>query len=76
MASYNGGYGNYVEIDHGRGLVSFYAHLKSFAVKAGAQVEQGQQIARSDNTGTSTGAHLHFGTHKNGAAVDPMGYLP
>lgn len=75
MASYNGGYGNYTCIDHGSGLSTCYAHQSQFGVSSGQQVNQGQVIGYSGNTGASTGPHLHFEVRINGAAVDPMGYL-
>lgn len=74
-AGVNGGYGNYVEIQHGEGLVTFYGHLSTIAVKAGQKVRKGQTIARSGNTGTSTGPHLHFGVHQGGKPADPLRYL-
>jgi len=75
MASYNGGYGNYTCVDHGSGLSTCYAHQSSFAASSGQQVDQGQVIGYSGNTGASTGPHLHFEVRINGGAVDPMGYL-
>lgn len=71
----NGGYGNYVEIDHGKGLHTFYGHLSKIEVRVGQAVDKGDTIARSGNTGTSTGAHLHFGLHKDGVGRDPRTYL-
>lgn len=71
----NGGYGNYVELDHGGGLTTFYGHLQTEKVKVNDSVRQGQVIALSNNTGSSTGDHLHFGVHLNGDPVDPMDYL-
>ena len=74
-AKWNGGYGNYIEIDHGNGIHSFYGHLNSYNVKAGDDVLQGQEIGKSGNTGGSTGPHLHFGVHKNGNTVNPYDYI-
>lgn len=74
-AGLNGGYGNYVEIDHGHGLVSFYGHLSAISVKAGRHVDKGDPIGTSGNTGNSTGPHLHFGVHLRGAARDPRDFL-
>lgn len=71
----SGGYGNFTCVDHGGGLSTCYAHQSSFAVSPGQQVNQGQIIGASGNTGNSTGPHLHFETRLNGGAVDPMGYL-
>jgi murein DD-endopeptidase MepM/ murein hydrolase activator NlpD len=66
-------YGNHIIIDHGSGYVTLYAHLSqnSFQVAVNDSVSRGQYIARSDNTGTSTAAHLHFELRVNGNAVDP-----
>lgn len=82
LAGDGGGYGNYVELDHGDGLHTFYGHLQSFKVSTGDQVERGQIVALTNNTGTSTGPHLHFGVHEgcsaeafSGTGVDPMPYL-
>ena len=61
-----GGYGNYISIDHGGGLMSFYGHASALYVKQGAKVTAGQKIAAVGTTGSSTGCHLHFGMHKNG----------
>ena len=75
LAAYTGGYGNYTCVDHGGGLSSCYAHQSSFAVSPGDQVDQGDVIGYSGNTGSSTGPHLHFEIRVNGSAVDPLGYL-
>lgn len=71
----NGGYGNYVAIHHAGGLLTFYAHLSVIGVRVGQKVERGEQIAKSGNTGTSTGPHLHFGVHRKGTSVNPADYL-
>jgi murein DD-endopeptidase MepM/ murein hydrolase activator NlpD len=75
IAAPEGGYGNYICIDHGGGLSSCYAHLMSFNVSQGQHVSQGQVIAISDCTGLCFGPHLHFEVRVNGSVVDPMGYL-
>lgn len=77
----NGGYGNYVVIDHGNGLLSYYGHMTRAIVSAGQTVSQGQQIGIMGSTGYSTGNHLHFevrvndGTSRSVAARNPMNYL-
>jgi murein DD-endopeptidase MepM/ murein hydrolase activator NlpD len=75
QAGPNGGYGNYVEIRHGAGLTSFYGHLSAIGVRVGEKVGRGDVIAKSGNTGSSTGPHLHFGVHRNGAPVNPAEFL-
>jgi hypothetical protein len=74
-AGVNGGYGNYILLDHGDGVKTAYAHLNSFEVNVGDEVDKGQVIALSDNTGSSTGPHLHFEVIANGTPVDPEPYL-
>ena len=75
-AQWKEGYGNYVEIDHGNGLHSFYGHLNSYNVKIGDYVQQGQEIGKVGSTGYSTGNHLHFGVFNNGKIDNPLKYLP
>jgi len=65
-------YGNCVIIDHGMGVQSLYAHLSSFAVKAGDMVEKDQELGRSGMTGLAAGDHLHFTMLVNGHAVNPI----
>ena len=64
-----------VYIDHGGGVTSRYGHLSKVLVKVGQSVSQGDVIARSGNTGNSTGPHLHFEIRVNGNAVSPLSYL-
>jgi len=71
FAGWNGGYGNMVEIDHGNGLTSLYAHMDSILTSLGQTVSAGQTIGTVGSTGNSTGAHLHFGLYQDGAAIDP-----
>jgi len=70
------GYGNYVIIAHGGGIVTLYGHLAVTMVKVGQTVTQGQQIGVEGSTGNSTGVHLHFEVRVNGTPVDPSPYLP
>jgi murein DD-endopeptidase MepM/ murein hydrolase activator NlpD len=72
---WNGGYGNYIIIDHGGGYSSLYAHLSSISVSNGAKVTQGDRIGAVGSTGWSTGPHLHFEIRRNGTAVNPLGYV-
>jgi len=74
-AGKTGGYGNMVEIDHGNGITTRYAHLSTILVNAGDKIATGEAIARSGSTGRSTGPHLHYEVRLNGEAVDPMRFL-
>jgi murein DD-endopeptidase MepM/ murein hydrolase activator NlpD len=71
FAGERNGYGMTVEVDHGGGMVTRYAHLSSPAVAVGQTVESGQVIASSGNSGRSTGPHLHFEVLENGRPVNP-----
>lgn len=75
MAGRYQNWGNVVELDHGRGLHTFYAHCASVLVKPGDQVKRGQTIATLGSTGRSTGNHCHYGVKVNGNWVDPKKYL-
>ncbi len=76
FSGWNGGYGNVVDIDHGGGVVTRYAHNSRLLVRRGSFVYQGQVIAYSGNTGRSTGPHVHFEIRHNGRPVNPIRYLP
>ena len=71
-ASYVSGYGYLIEIDHGAGVTTVYAHNSENLVEAGDIVGRRQMIARVGNTGNSTGAHLHFEVRLDGVPIDPM----
>ncbi|MDQ4071569.1 MAG: M23 family metallopeptidase [Actinomycetota bacterium] len=71
----SGGYGNYMCIQHTRSLSTCYAHNSRLGARRGDRVRQGQVIARSGNTGNSTGPHLHFETRIGGKPVNPMRFL-
>ncbi|WIW87821.1 M23 family metallopeptidase [Sphingobium sp. V4] len=69
------GYGNVVEVEHGNGIMTRYAHLSGFAGRVGQKVVRGDMIARMGSTGRSTGPHLHFEVRLNGQAVNPRPFL-
>lgn len=69
------GYGRLVELDHGNGLVTRYAHNKKNLVAVGDKVDKGQVIALMGNSGRSTGTHVHFEVLRDGKAVNPMSYI-
>lgn len=70
-----GGFGNFIRINHGNGVESIYAHLSHVNVKKGEKVKAGNLIGLMGNTGSSTGAHLHFEIRKNGKPIDPLTVL-
>ncbi|MCS6987831.1 MAG: M23 family metallopeptidase [Sphingomonadaceae bacterium] len=71
LAGWSGGYGQVVEVDHGRGLKTRYAHLSRIDVRPGQAVGQGQRIGAVGSTGLSTGPHLHYEVWRDGRAVNP-----
>lgn len=74
-ASVAGGYGNLVVLDHGNGVTSRYAHLSAMLVQSGQPVTAGMIIARSGNTGASTGPHLHYETRVRDTPKDPFLFI-
>ena len=77
VSTYNqGGYGYYVCIDHGGGLVTLYGHCSQLIARVGRTVQAGDVIALSGSTGRSTGPHLHFEVRVNGQRTNPRSYLP
>ena len=70
-----GGYGNVVEVDHGNGYMTRYAHNSANVAEVGTRVHAGQVIAKVGSTGRSTGPHCHFEVWLNGRPVNPMAYV-
>ncbi len=70
-AGVRSGYGNVIEIDHGNGYVTRYAHNSRLVAQVGDLVRGGQEIAKAGSTGRSTGAHVHFEVWENGVVVNP-----
>ena len=75
FAGINGPFGRMVELDHGYGLRTHYAHLSNSLVQQGQTVERGMRIGEVGSTGRSTGPHLHYGVEVNGRTVDPTDYI-
>jgi murein DD-endopeptidase MepM/ murein hydrolase activator NlpD len=74
-AEWFGGYGNYIQIEHGGDIETRYGHLSAYAVAAGDHVTKGELIGYVGSTGDATGPHLHYEVRIAGDAVDPMPYL-
>lgn len=70
-----GGYGNKIDIDHGNGFHTWYAHLSRVAVKPGDRIEKARTIGFVGSTGASTGPHLHYQIMRDGKAIDPTPFL-
>ena len=75
LDSWGGSYGYYIQIDHGSGLQTLYAHCSSICVTTSQQVQAGQIIGYVGHTGRVTGSHLHLETHVNGSRTDAMEYF-
>jgi hypothetical protein len=69
------GYGRVVEVDHGNGLTTRYAHLSAYIAREGQRVQTGTPIAQVGSTGRSTGPHLHFEVHRDEGSLDPKSFL-
>lgn len=74
-ARFNGGYGLSVEIDHGFGYRTVFAHLSAINVKVGQVVSRGDLIAKTGNSGLSSGPHLHYEVHHKGIKLDPKNFF-
>ncbi len=75
FAGWKGGYGRVVEIDHGLGIKTRYAHLYSIEVKVGDEVDYRQMIGKLGSSGRSSGPHVHFEVRYGDKPLDPMGFL-
>ena len=71
----SGGYGNLVELDHGRGITTRYGHLSKISAEPGSRVTRGQVIGYMGSTGRSTGSHLHYEVRIDGRAVNPIPFM-
>lgn len=74
-AGWNGGYGNFIQINHGGGIATAYGHNTTLLVGNGDYVSVGQPIARAGTTGNSTGCHVHFEVRQNGTAINPRPFM-
>jgi murein DD-endopeptidase MepM/ murein hydrolase activator NlpD len=75
LSEYSSGYGNFIEIDHGGGIVSRYAHCSRRMVEVGDEVLRGDLIATVGSTGQSTGPHLHYEILVDGEFIDPLDFI-
>jgi murein DD-endopeptidase MepM/ murein hydrolase activator NlpD len=69
------GFGKFVQVDHGYGIETIYAHNQSLSVRSGQKIKRGHLLAAVGNTGHSTGPHLHYEVRVNGIAVDPLYFI-
>lgn len=69
------GYGKHIEVDHGYGYKTLYAHLNKFSAKQGTKIKRGDLIGYVGNTGSSTGPHLHYEVIKDGKSVNPVNFF-
>ena len=74
-AEWFGGYGNMVEIDHGKGIATRYGHMSRIAAHPGERIKRGELIGYVGSTGRSTGSHLHYEVRSDGHAVNPIPFL-
>jgi len=75
FVGYKGGYGLCIEIDHGYGYRTVFGHLSNASVQVGKIVKRGDLLAKTGNTGLSSGPHLHYEVHHDGIKQDPMGFF-
>lgn len=75
FAGYLGGYGNMVEVDHGKGVTTRYGHLSQILVRTGEKIELSDILGKAGSTGRSTGPHVHYEVRLNDEPVDPMRFL-
>jgi murein DD-endopeptidase MepM/ murein hydrolase activator NlpD len=74
-AGWNGGYGRMVEVDHGDGLTTRYAHMSKISVREGDIVERGDELGKVGSSGRSTGSHLHYEIRRGGTAINPLRFI-
>lgn len=75
FSGWNGGGGNVIVVEHGRGYSTYYAHNKRNAVRVGQQVKRGEVIGYAGATGNATGSHVHYEIWRSGRAVNPRNYI-
>ena len=75
FAGNKAGFGLFVQIDHGYGIETIYAHSQKILTKNGDNVKRGDLLAKIGSTGSSTGPHLHYEVRVNGIAVDPLYFV-